>query len=89
MVNDSYFRFDDDNTIKYTFSRSSQDMLDTWTVLSEVLYVLRCSDWFVCHAIFSVLHVSFLFFHHQELFPVMSNQKKANRKEYKESNLEM
>ena len=27
MVNDSYFRFDDDNKIKYTFSRSS---LENW-----------------------------------------------------------
>ena len=25
MVNDSYFQFDDDNKIKYTFSRSSQE----------------------------------------------------------------
>ena len=30
MVNDSYFRFDDDNRIKYTFSRSSQDNLVSW-----------------------------------------------------------
>ena len=30
MVNDSYFRFDDDNKIKYTFSRSSQENWVSW-----------------------------------------------------------
>ena len=30
MVNDSYFRFDDDNKIKFTFSRSSQENWVSW-----------------------------------------------------------
>ena len=30
MVNDSYFRFDDDNKMKYTFSRSTQDNWVSW-----------------------------------------------------------
>ena len=30
MVNDSYFRFDDDNKIKYTFSRPSQENWVSW-----------------------------------------------------------
>ena len=30
MINDSYFRFDDDNKIKYTFSRSSQENWVSW-----------------------------------------------------------
>ena len=31
MVNDSYFRFDDDdNKIKYTFSRSSEQIWVSW-----------------------------------------------------------
>ena len=30
MVNDSYFRFDDDNKTKYTFSQSSQDNWVIW-----------------------------------------------------------
>ena len=30
MVNDSYFRFDDDNKIKYIFSQSSQENWVSW-----------------------------------------------------------
>ena len=31
MVNDSYFRFDDGNKIKYTFSQSSQEKWVSWS----------------------------------------------------------
>ena len=47
MVNDSYFRFDDDNKIKYTFSRSSQENWVSWRpwnlVYRHIVGTFRCA----------------------------------------------
>ena len=49
MVNDSYFRFDDDEKIKYTFARSSQQKLDKleihspyieWKITEKIVLIL-------------------------------------------------
>ena len=40
MVNDSYFRFDDDNKIKYTFSRSSQENWVSWRHTAPYSHVI-------------------------------------------------
>ena len=49
MVNDSYFRFDDDNKTKYTFSQSSQENWVSWRPTAPYI------EWKIIARIVSIL----------------------------------
>ena len=42
MVNESYFRIDDDNKIKYTFSQSSQENRVSWNRKWQDYIYIQC-----------------------------------------------